>query len=115
MLMLNAACWMLMLMLDADADSAMHLIMSGKTRETISFPNIDVTSMICPVRFCLSSWYATRGRKKSVPEVEVEVQISELQLRPRLVTKRSHKNGRSSVVLEVDVEVEDDVEVDIQI
>ena len=115
MLMLNAACWMLMLMLDADADSAMHLIMSGKTRETISFPNIDVTSMICPVRFCLSSWYATRGRKKSVPEVEVEVQISELQLRPRLVTKRSHKNGRSAVVGEVEVEVEVEVDVEVKI
>ena len=115
MLMLNAACWMLMLMLDADADSAMHLIMSGKMRETISFPNIDVTSMICPVRFCLSSWYATRGRKKSVPEVEVEVQISELQLRPRLVTKRSHKNGRSAVVGEVEVEVEVEVDVEVKI
>jgi len=104
-----------MLMLDADADSAMHLIMSGKMRETISFPNIDVTSMICPVRFCLSSWYATRGRKKSVPEVEVEVQISELQLRPRLVTKRSHKNGRSAVVVEVEVEVEVEVDVDVEV
>ena len=106
-----------MLMLDADADSAMHLIMSGKTRETISFPNIDVTSMICPVRFCLSSWYATRGRKKSVPEVEVEVevQISELQLRPRLVTKISHKNGRSAVVVEVEVEVEVEVDVEVEV
>ena len=104
-----------MLMLDADADSAMHLIMSGKTRETISFPNIDVTSMICLVRFCLSSWYATRGRKKSVPEVEVEVEvrISELQLRPRLVTKRSHKNGRSAVEVDVEVDVEGEVEVKI--
>ena len=95
-----------MLMLDADADSAMHLIMSGKMRETISFPNIDVTSMICPVRFCLSSWYATRGRKKLVPEVEVEVNISELQRRPPRVTKISHNNGSSAVEVEVDVEVE---------
>ena len=104
-----------MLMLDADADSAMHLSMSGKTRETISFPKIDVTSMTCLVRFCLSSWYATRGRKKLVPEVEVEVQISELQLRPRLVTKRSHKNGRSAVVVEVEVEVEVEVDVEVEV
>ena len=109
--MLNAE--FCMLDADVDADSAMHLIMSGKMRETISFPNIDVTSMICPVRFCLSSWYATRGRKKLVPEVEVEVQISELQLRPRLVTKRSHKNGRSAVEVDVEVDVEGEVEVKI--
>ena len=38
-----------------------------------------------------------------MPEVEVEVQISELQLRPRLVTKRSHKNGRSAVEVEVGI------------
>ena len=106
-----------MLMLDADADSAMHLVMSGKMRETIHFPKVDLTSVICLVRFCLSSWYATRGRKKSVPEVEVEVEvrISEFQLRPRLVTKRSHKNGRSAGEVEVDVEVDVEGEVEVKI
>ena len=42
------------------------------------------------------------------------MQISELQLRPRLVTKRSHKNGRSAVVVEVEVEVDVEVEVGIE-
>ena len=43
------------------------------------------------------------------------MRISELQLRPRLVTKRSHNNGRSAVEIEVDVEVDVEGEVEVKI
>ena len=50
-----------------------------------------------------------------MPEVESEVQISELQVWPRLVTQISHKNGRSAVVVEVEVEVEVEVDVEVEV
>ena len=45
------------------------------------------------------------------------MKISELQLRPRLVTNMSHNNGRSAAVVEVEVEVgvEVDVEVEVEV
>ena len=43
------------------------------------------------------------------------MRISELQLRPRLVTKISHKNGRSAIVVEVEVEFEVEVDGEVEV